>query len=317
MIGDYIEEGLKRLHARGLQTVHGAETGSSVRANRSYIDSILLEMRMIDSIDKPDTSISFLGQQFATPVMSAALSRLNSILPDGLTEVAKGMAKENGCMWVGIGPEQELIDVRKTNVPTIKIIKPYRDHDLIFRKIEQAEKAGCFAIGMDTDFFYGSQRGDAPNAFEMVSPKSSSEMRSFIEATKLPFIFKGVLSEKDAEKALELGAAALVISSHSGASMDYAVPPMRLLPRIVRLTQGKVPLLIDGGIKRGSDVFKAIALGADGVLVGRALLAGLEMDAADGVAKVVNGITTELRRIMGQTGCASLREIDPSILWMP
>ena len=158
--------------------------------------------------------------------------------------------------------------------------------------------------------------GEKLVANNLVSPKTKEELRSFVEATKLPFVFKGILSERDADKALDIGVAAIVVSSHSGSVMDYAVPPMMILPGIARLVNGKVPLLIDGDIKRGSDVYKALALGADAVLVGRALMAGLEMDGAKGVAKTVNGITEELRRIMGQTGCACIRDIDPSVLWM-
>lgn len=316
MIGDYIEEGRQRLLARNIQKIRGTETGTVVRKNREYIDSILLEMRMIDAPEYPDTTIHFLGQTFATPVMSAALSGLNNICKDGMATLAQGIANANACMWVGIGQEQELHDIRKAGAPTVKIIKPYKDKDLIFEKIQQAEREGCFAVGMDTSFFYGSQVGEKLVANNIVSPKTTAELRSFVEATKLPFIFKGILSERDADKALDIGVSAMVVSSHSGSVMDYAVPPMMILPRIVRLVNGKIPLLIDGDIRRGSDVYKALALGADAVLVGRALMAGLEMDGAEGVTKTVNGITEELRRIMGQTGCASIKDIDSSVLWM-
>ena len=316
MIGDYIEEGRQRMLARDIQKIRGTETGNVVRLNREYIDSIMLEMRMIDACPNPNTEIDFLGQHFATPVMSAALSGLDNIKKPGMPLLAQGMADANACMWAGIGQEQELLAIRATGVPTVKIIKPYQDHDLIFEKIEQAEKAGCFAIGMDTSFFYGSQVGEKLIATNMVSPKTMSDLRSFIEATKLPFIFKGILSEQDTHKALELGVSAIVVSSHSGSVMDYAIPPMMILPDIADIVKGQIPILIDGDIKRGSDVFKALALGADGVLVGRALMAGLEMDGAEGVTKVVNGITDELRRIMGQTGATCIKDIDPEVLWM-
>lgn len=169
---------------------------------------------------------------------------------------------------------------------------------------------------MDISFFYGSQVGEKLTADKIVSPKTTEELRSFVAASNLPFVFKGILSEQDADKDLNIGAAAMVVSSHSGSVMDYAVPPMMILPKIARLVEGKIPLLIDGDIKRGSDVYKALALGADAVLVGRALMAGLGMEGAAGVTKVVNGITEELRRIMGQTGCSCVKDIDPSVLWM-
>ena len=316
VIGSYIEEGRQRLLERNIQKIRGTETGTVVRKNREYIDSILLEMRMIDSVQNPDTTMCFLGQKFDTPVMSAALSGLDNICKNGMAALAQGIAEANACMWVGIGQQRELHDIRKAGAPTVKIIKPYKDHDLIFEKMKQAEQEGCFAVGMDISFFYGSQVGEKLTADKIVSPKTAGELRSFVEASNLPFIFKGILSERDADKALDIGAAALVVSSHSGSVMDYAVPPMMILPEIARLTEGKIPLLIDGDIKRGSDVYKALALGADAVLVGRALMAGLEMDGSAGVTKVVNGITEELRRIMGQTGCSCIHDIDPSVLWI-
>lgn len=317
MIGDYIEAGRQSLLARDIQKIRGTETGNVVRLNRAYIDSILIEMRMIDTVEHPSTEFELFGKTFATPVMSGALSGLDNIRPKGMATLAQGMKAANACVWAGIGQDQELRDIVSAGAPTIKIIKPYRDHDKIFHKLQVAEEEGCLAVGMDTSFFFGSQVGEKLIARDLVSPKSSAELRSFIEATRLPFVFKGILSETDARKALDLGAAGIVVSSHSGSVMDYAVPPMQMLPKIAALVQGRIPVLIDGDIKRGSDVYKALALGADGVLVGRALMAGLEMDGAEGVTRVVNGITEELRRIMGQTGCACLRDIEPTVLWMP
>jgi isopentenyl diphosphate isomerase/L-lactate dehydrogenase-like FMN-dependent dehydrogenase len=220
-------------------------------------------------------------------------------------------------MWVGIGPDQELQEICDLGIPAIKIIKPYRDTDKIFQKLEAAEKAGCIAVGMDIDFAFGSKSGDFLKANDWCSPKTSAELASFIAATKLPFIFKGVLSERDAYKAMELGAGGIVISSHSGNAIDYAVPPMKILPKIAKIADRKIPVFIDGDIKHGSDVFKALALGADGALAGRSLMAGMELDGAEGITKVVNGITEELRRNMCLTGAASIGEIDPSVLWLP
>ncbi len=316
MIWNYIQEGKQRLAARNIQKIRGTETGNVVQQNREYIDSLQIEMRMIDACSDPDTSFSFLGQQLSTPVMSAALSGLDNIRKNGMRVLAEGMKTAGSCVFVGIGSDSDLRRIVSAGAPTAKIIKPYRDHDRIFGKMEVAEQAGCFAVGMDTSFFFGSQVGDRIIAADMVSPKTKEELAEFVRSTKLPFIAKGILSEKDADKVLEIGVSAIVVSSHSGSVMDYAVPPLRILPRIVKLVNGQIPILVDGDICHGSDVFKAIALGADGVLCGRALMAGMEMDGADGVANVVNGITDELRRIMGQTGANSLRTIDPTVLWM-
>jgi 4-hydroxymandelate oxidase len=148
-----------------------------------------------------------------------------------------------------------------------------------------------------------------------MGPKSLEDLKSFIKATRLPFIFKGVLSEVDAQKALEAGAAAIVVSHHSGAIIDYAVPPLKVLPKIAKVINKKIPILVDSGIVRGTDVFKALALGADGVLVGRSVMAGLAWGGAEGVEKLLSGTNEELRRVMSLTGSKDIKSIDPSVIW--
>jgi 4-hydroxymandelate oxidase len=148
-----------------------------------------------------------------------------------------------------------------------------------------------------------------------MGPKSLSGIRCFVEATKLPFILKGILSEQDTGKALEAGAAAIVVSHHGGAILDYAVPPLKILPRIAKLIDGKIPIFVDSGITRGTDVFKALALGANGVLVGRSAMAGLSSGGAGGVEKLITGTNAELQRVMSLTGCANLEKINSELIW--
>lgn len=170
-------------------------------------------------------------------------------------------------------------------------------------------------LGMDTIFVFGGKREDTLIRPDLMGPKTLSEIRSFVEATKLPFILKGILSEQDAGKAMEAGAAAIVVSHHGGAILDYAVPPLKILPRIAKLINGKIPIFVDSGITRGTDVFKALALGANGVLVGRSAMAGLASGGADGVSKLITGTNEELRRVMNLTGCANVGKIDSELIW--
>lgn len=136
-----------------------------------------------------------------------------------------------------------------------------------------------------------------------------------MKATQLPFILKGVLSEQDARKSIEAGAAAIVVSHHGGSVLDYAVPPLKILPRIAKVIDKKIPIFVDSGISRGTDVFKALALGADGVLLGRSVLAGHAVSGTEGVQKILEGTTEELRRVMNLTGSADLGHIDPELIW--
>jgi L-lactate dehydrogenase (FMN-dependent) and related alpha-hydroxy acid dehydrogenases len=232
-----------------------------------------------------------------------------------MVEVAKGAAAAGAAMWVGIGDEAELKAIIATGAKTVKIIKPYRDINLIYEKINQAEKDAAFAVGMDIDFFFGGEIGDSLVRPELMGPKTSDQLKGFVKATKLPFIFKGVLSEQDAQKSLDAGAAAIVVSHHGGSVIDYAVPPLKILPRIAKVIDQKIPILIDTGIIRGTDVFKALALGASGVLVGRTVMAGLAAEGMEGVRKILSGTNEELRRVMSLTGSPDIQSIDPKVIW--
>jgi isopentenyl diphosphate isomerase/L-lactate dehydrogenase-like FMN-dependent dehydrogenase len=202
-----------------------------------------------------------------------------------------------------------------TGAKTVKIVKPYADHDLIYKKISHAEKHGVFAVGMDIDFVFGPTRKRGYAMDYPVAPKTLENIREFVKATKLPFILKGVLSEKDAEKALESGAAGIVVSHHGGSVLDYAVPPLMILPRIAKVIGGRIPIFVDSGIGSGADVFKALALGASAVCVGRAVMAGLASDGSQGVRKVLEGINEELKFVMSLTGARDLKSIDPDAVW--
>ncbi|MDF2656133.1 MAG: FMN-dependent alpha-hydroxy acid dehydrogenase [Bacillota bacterium] len=311
---NYMEDGEKSLQEKGIPSKYSATPGNSVRITRDYLDSLLIEMRVIDS-NIASTKVELFGNSFQTPVMTAALSGLDKICPKGMAEVAKGAAAAGAVMWAGIGTEQELREIIETGAKTIKIIKPYADQDLVFEKLKQAEKYGAFAVGMDIDFVFGSktQKGHAQSY--PVSPKTLSDLEKYVRSTKLPFILKGVLSEQDAAKALEAGASGIVISHHGGSVLDYAVPPLMILPRIARVIGGKIPIFVDCGITKGADVFKSLALGAQGVSVGRAIMAGLAAGGSEGVRRVIEGLTEELRSVMSVTGSADCSSIDPNVIW--
>jgi isopentenyl diphosphate isomerase/L-lactate dehydrogenase-like FMN-dependent dehydrogenase len=313
MIGKLLDKGAEVLREKHIDFDGRAETASAVRFTRDYFDSLGFEIRMIDAVVAV-TDASFFGRPYAMPIMPAALSGLDGVHGNGLVETAKGAVSARSMMWVGIGEESELDAVAQTCADLVKIIKPYRDEDLIFEKIKQAEKHGAVAVGMDTVFGFGGKKGDSLIRQELMSPKSVSDLRRYIAATHLPFVIKGILSTADAGKAAEAGAAAIVISSHSGSVLDYALPPLMVLPEIKALLPPDMTVFIDGGFRRGTDVFKALALGADGVLVGRAVICGLAADGAEGVHGILTGMNEELRRVMSVTGCPDVQHIDPGIV---
>jgi isopentenyl diphosphate isomerase/L-lactate dehydrogenase-like FMN-dependent dehydrogenase len=286
--------------------------GDANKITRDYFDSLLLEMRLIGS-DLPSLELSLFGETFATPIMTAALSHLQNTHPGGMAEMARGAVAANAVMWAGMGDEAELDSMIATGARTIKIIKPYKDNGVIFARLAHAEKAGAFAVGMDIDHAFGHS-GGYDNIFGLeMRPKSMAELREFIAATKLPFVIKGVLSEQDAEKCLELGVSGIVVSHHHGI-MDYAAPPLFMLPRIAKVVAGRIPIFVDCGVERGMDVFKALALGADAVCVGRALMGSLKEGGADAAKAAIEAMGRELSHAMAMTGSPDIRHIDPSVI---
>ena len=287
--------------------------GDSNQITREYFDSLLVEMRHLDGA-LPETGLKLFGEQFSTPVMTAALSHLGNVRENGMVQMAEGARLAGAVSWAGMGDEKELEDITATGARTIKIIKPYVDNDYILKRIAHAEKCGVMAVGMDIDHaFSGKGKYDVVLGMEM-RPKSLEEMKEFVKATKLPFVVKGVLSVKDAEKCLEAGVKGIVVSHHHGI-IDYAVPPLMILPEIVRVVQKQIPVFVDCGIESGSDVFKALALGADAVCVGRALMGPLQVNGAEGVQEKIASLTEELAGIMARTGASDLSQIDPSVIW--
>lgn len=288
--------------------------GFSVDSNqitREYFDSILLETRYIDA-DLPSTRMNLFGEEFQTPIMTAALSHLHNICEDAMAEMARGALKAGAVHFVGMGEDDELEGILNTGAKTVKIIKPHMDNNEVFRKIEHAVNGGAFAVGMDIDHAFGGN-GTYDNVFGLpMKPKTLSEMKEFVAAAKVPFVVKGVLSVADAEKCVEAGAQAIIVSHHHGI-MPYSIPPLMILPEIVKAVGGHVKIIVDCGIESGVDAFKALALGADAVCVGRALMDPLK-GGSDAVCKKINELNGELMSIMARTGAKSLDDIDASVL---
>ena len=277
---------------------------------RDYFDSLLLETRYIDS-ELPSTKMELFGEEFDTPIMTAALSHLHNPA-DGMAIYGKGAALANAVHWVGMGEDAELEGVVATGARSIKIIKPHADNREVFRKIEHAVKTGCLAVGMDTDHAFNSIGGyDDVFGLPMKS-KSVEELSEFVQAAGVPFVVKGVLSPRDAEKCVKAGCAGLVVSHHHG-MVDYSVPPLMVLPEIVKAVGNEIPVFVDCGIVSGMDAYKCLALGAKAVSVGRHLMPLLK-DGPEAVAQRIYEMNAELAGIMARTGVKSLDDMDPTVI---
>ena len=289
------------------------DIGNSNRISREYLDSLLIETRYMDS-GNPIPDFELYGAKAATPIMTAALSHLDHFMfPGAADALAKGARDAGAILWYGMAEEEEIERLAGSGAPMIEIIKPYADRELVHRKIRHAEKTGLLAVGIDIDHPFAEDGSpDIVSGYEMAALKTE-ELREICQETHLPVIIKGVLSLRDAERCLKAGARGLVLSHHNN-RIEYALPPMALLPEIVEMTGGKVPVFVDCEIKTGMDAFKALALGAKGVCIGRPLMTAIKQDGENGVRDYLKKATAELKKAMAFTGCTTLEKMDSSVI---
>lgn len=288
---------------------------SSKDITRAYFDSLLLEERLMDSV-VPNTEWELYGKKFQTPIMTAALSHIgtfNPDMPNGMVQYAQGAAIAGAVHWIGMGSDEEFEAVVATGAPTIRIIKPYADEEKIFEQIRCAEKNGALAVGMDIDHMFDLKGNPDICVGEEMAVKSSEDLRRYIEFTKLPFVVKGVLSVHDAVKCAEIGVQGIVVSHHGG-RLNYAVPPLYILPDIVKAVGDKMPVFVDCGICSGMDAYKALALGATAVSVGVHLIPFIRQGGADAVAERIVAMTEEMKGVMAYTGVADMKSFDATVI---
>lgn len=315
-ISQIYAKGKENLKKKGIDWVYpaGGRVGPSVSANRKYLDSLFFETKFLDPVEV-DTSFIIFGVKLRAPVFCSAISRTDYMSETSLGEIAQGIANAGSLIILGIGGSRELQSAIDTGAPVVKMVKPYQRTELIHEKVRDAESRGCVAVGMDIDHFYGRLgAGGEVGRTELFGPQRAEELRQVISQTKLPFIIKGVLSVADAEKAVKLGASAIVVSNHGSGSIDFSVPSMIALPKIVERVGGKLTVLIDTGFETGNDVLKALAFGAKGVGFASPMILAWAADGSQGVEMLVSQITAELRRTMAATGCPSLSAINRSII---
>ena len=193
-------------------------------------------------------------------------------------------------------------------VPTVK---PW-DLDTVREKMQLASDCGAFAIAMDVD---AAGLPFLQNRMPPAGSKSVDELREIVNSTDVPFIVKGVMTPRAAAKAAEAGAAGIVVSNHGGRVLDGTPATAEVLPAIVRELDDDMVVLVDGGIRTGLDVFKALALGAHAVIMARPFVTAIYGGQAEGVAALVAKLQAELVDAMRMTGATCLRDIDSSYVW--
>ena len=295
-------------------TYYGTETGYSRITNNEFFKTIALKLRTIDA--RPaDTHTHLFGCELSTPILAGAMSNPQAAgMEDPLPSWAKGMKEAGSMMGVGITGSKGFAGVMEIGVPTYRISKPFKDRKKMVAEMKEAEALGAIAVGTDIDFVKGGKGKHKIFFDDKMAPFTSEELTELRQETKLPFIVKGVLHEDDAEKALKIGADAIVVSNHRAMVLDFCVHALEVLPLIREVVGREMVIFADGGFMRGSDVLKALAMGANGVLVGQAIWLAHLADGQIGVRDMINEMTAQLQRAMTLTGCPNVKSVDKSIL---
>lgn len=285
--------------------------------NRRYLDELLVEMRIIDAFE-PDLTLHLFNETFTSPIMMPAFSHLNKVGITGRTpmqEYAAAAKEMNLVNWVGMEPDEEYESIAEIGARSVRIIKPFMDHDEILKQIAFAKEHNALAVGVDIDHVFGKNgKYDVVDGIPL-GPVTLDDLKAYVLAAgETPFVAKGVLSVKDALKCEEAGCAGIFVSHHHG-RLPFGIPPVMALQEIRKaLPDTKMKIFADCSIETGYDAFKALALGADAVSVGRGILPGLLKEGKDGVIKKVKRMNEELSELMGYTGTGNLAEMDSSVI---
>ncbi len=290
--------------------------------NKAAFNKILLNLRTIHRAVNPDTGYDLFGLKLSMPVLGAPMCETTYNFLGNVDDYqfiidqVEGAERAATLAFTGDSPDPPLYGMglqaicEKAGGKGIPIIKP-RESAEIIKRIKIAENSGVTAVGIDIDAagFENLNRADQP-----VAPLSVKQLEYITASTTLPVILKGIMTADEAVKAAECGAAGLVVSNHGGRALDYTPGTVEVLPEIASAVKGALKIFIDGGIRCGEDVLKALALGAEAVLVGRPVAISAVGGGAEGVNLLYQQFHSELKRAMLLTGCANLSAIGPHVI---
>lgn len=304
--------------------VGGKGTGSAFIVNCEYLANIRINMDTIYEDQGQDTSVSLFGHDFAAPIFAAPISGLSNNYNGFLNEKTYAEALVPGCVQAGCAaftgdgaPDHFLKDpleaVKAAGGIAVPTIKPWAK-ETVYAKMDLSLEAGAMAIAMDID---AAGLPLLAAAGKPVRAKSVGELREFVSHSPVPFVLKGIMTAYGAEKAADAGVYGIVVSNHGGRVIDNTPATLEVLPEIKAAVGDRVKVFVDGGIRTGYDVFKALALGADAVLIGRPYVVAASGGGAEGVVLYTQKIAAELKDAMKMTGCATLPEITADKVRLP
>jgi 4-hydroxymandelate oxidase len=344
-LDDYEELARERVEAGIWAYLSGGSADEvTLCENRAAFEGIRLCPRVFQDLSAANTRLNLFGRDYAHPIFVAPTAFHGLFHPEAERATMLGASAMEACMTVSTSAGSPLEDIAKEAAvsPWFQLyIQP--DREFTADLVKRVGEAGYAALVVTADAPLTGIRNREQRAMFRMPPgleavnlrgmkalppadrvfgsellagvptwKDLAWLRSL---TDLPILLKGVLDPEDARIAKKEGVSGIVVSNHGGRTLDTVPAAIEALPGIAEALEGTLPLLVDGGIRRGTDVLKALALGASGVMVGRPVLHGLAAAGATGVAHVLKILRTELEIAMALTGRATLDSIDRSVLW--
>jgi glycolate oxidase len=307
--------------------VGGAESETTLRRNRLAFDRVAFRPRILVDVANTDPSTTFLGQKLRIPAILAPIGSLQTFDPSGAVGSTKA-ATEFGIMHAVSSVTQPALEETAAATPTPKIFQLYVHGDWDWTKaiIDRVKAAGYAALALTVDVAHYSRRErpmltryqppsrrNAPSRSWQASLTWDS-MERIREMAGLPFMVKGIQTAEDAEIAVARGVDVLWVSNHGGRQIDHGQGSLDVLPEVVKVAKGKAKIILDGGVQRGSDILKAVALGADVVALGRLQGWGLAADGQAGVVRMLEILEDEMVCNMALAGLPSLADLTPSFV---
>ncbi|CAN5540109.1 alpha-hydroxy acid oxidase [soil metagenome] len=310
----------------------GAADEWTLRWNREALDAIKLKPTVLSDVSKLDTRVTLFGHELPYPILIAPTAYHKLMHPEGELATARGAGAASAVYVVSSFTTTPLRDIAEAATQPLWFQLYVRD-DREFTKdiVQEAEAHGYRVLCVTVDTAVTGVRNrqqranftlpddvqtpHMPGSLLEQKPLTWKDIEWLQSFAKTPVLLKGILNPDDAEKAVQSGVSGIIVSNHGGRNLDTVPATIEALPRIAEKIDRRIPVLMDGGIRRGTDVVKAIALGASAVLVGKPVCFGLASAGADGVAKVMEILRNELELTMALMGRASLAHIDRSVIW--